>query len=98
MNDAWASLAVVIIGGIALTFVGLEVFFQISCVTLLFQTGRSRGLPASVWAFIIVFVPVLGGILYLTLGSYGMAGLRRGLDLARESVPRPGGALHGHGR
>jgi hypothetical protein len=98
MNDAWASLAVVIIGGIALTFVGLELMFQISCVSLLLQTGRSRGLPPSVWAFVIIFAPVLGGILYLSLGSYGMAGLRRGLELARESMPRPGAALGGHGR
>jgi hypothetical protein len=96
MNDAWASLAVVIIGGIAVSFVGMEVLFQISCASLLYQTGRSRYLPPSVWAFIIIFIPVVGGMLYLTFGSYGIAGLRRGLELARESVPRPGAILGGH--
>lgn len=88
MNDAWASLAVVIIGAIALGFVSLELLFQISCVTLLFQSGRPRFLPYSAWAFVITFVPVLGGMAYLSLGRHGPAGLRT-LPRAAAQALRP---------
>lgn len=92
MNDAFASLAVVIIGLIAVGFAGLEVLFQISCVTLLLQSGRARGLPSSAWAVIIIVLPVLGGLLYLSFGRHNSAELRRGLASARLAMPGPPGA------
>jgi hypothetical protein len=78
MNDALASLAVVIIGAIALNLVFLEILFQVSCLGLLFQAGRTSGLSYGAWALIIGFLPVVGGMLYLSLGSYDAAGTRRG--------------------
>jgi len=89
MNDAWASLAVVIIGAIALGFVGLELLFQVSCLGLLFQTRRARGMPYGAWAFVITFVPVLGGIAYLSYGRHGPAGLKTFSRAAAQAL-RPG--------
>jgi Phospholipase_D-nuclease N-terminal len=37
---------------------------------------RPCGLPYSAWAFIITFVPVLGGLAYLSVGRHGPARLR----------------------
>jgi hypothetical protein len=90
MNDALASLAVAIIGLIALGFVGLEVLFQISCVTLLLQTRRARGLPCSAWALVITFVPVVGGMAYLSYGRHGADGIKT-LPRAAAQALRPQG-------
>jgi len=95
MNDAFASLAVVIIGLIALGFAGLEVLFQISVVSLLLQSGRARGLPVAAWAVIIIVLPVVGGLLYVSFGRHNTTEIRRGLASARLAMP--GAATAGRG-
>lgn len=68
MNDALASLAVLAVGGVATALVAAEIVFQIICVGDLSEAGRARGLSPALWTIIIVALPVLGGMLYLTAG------------------------------